>query len=124
MTFFDCHKGMIKSAGLFLRNCQTVLFFTKNKIEKIFLFPLLFLLFSGSQLQNKNLYKNIEENLLLFFKIYTGKADQIRLWGCRKLFADDKKVIDKERLSRRNGVWHFSAYTVVLNFSVSLPVHQ
>jgi hypothetical protein len=58
----------------------------KNKIEKIFLFPLLFLLFSGSQLQNKNLYKNIEENLLLFFKIYTGKADQIRLWGVPETF--------------------------------------
>jgi len=102
---------------------DSIIFDEKQNRKNLFI-STSFLLFSGSQLQNKNLYKNIEENLLLFFKIYTGKADQIRLWGCRKLFADDKKVIDKERLSRRNGVWHFSAYTVVLNFSVSLPVHQ
>lgn len=75
VDFFCRRRSVIKSAGLFLRNCQTVLFFMKNKIEKIFLFPLLFLLFSASKSRNKNLYKNIEENLLLFFKIYTGKAD-------------------------------------------------
>ena len=44
--------------------------------------------------------------------------------GLPETFCRRQKVIGEKNLSRRNGVWHFSAYTVVLNISASLPVHQ
>ena len=53
---------------------DSIIFDEKQNRKNLFI-STSFLLFSGSKSRNKNLYKNIEENLLLFSKIYTGKAD-------------------------------------------------